>query len=253
MKKKELADKDFMEAINLIRGEAGTSVTLRIRRNTDQESSELDFVITRKEIQTPSISEAKIVEDTIGYVRIATFTQSDMISELKEALEELKDDGADRFILDLRNNGGGLVGNALNMAKLFLDETQIITIVQSKKLNIYYYQNQKFPEYEEDIVILQNKYSASATEMFAGAMKSNDRSYIIGETSYGKGSMQGIYSLPNGAALKFTIAKYLGPDGSKVDQVGITPDQEVDSSKLYTIGTKEDKAYQEAITHLKSS
>jgi carboxyl-terminal processing protease len=212
------------EAVSLIRGPKGTRVKLTIRREKIKETEEI--TITRDIIKIPAV-EWKLLDDYIAYVEILTFNKN-VDSEFKKAAQEITQSKAKGIVLDLRNDPGGLLDSAIDIASYFLDAGKIVAIEKfgdgreeqfKAKLNG---QLKIYP-----LIVLINKGSASASEILAGALKDNRGVLIIGETSFGKGSVQELADLPQKASLKITIAKWLTPSGKSIDENGIKPDIEV--------------------------
>jgi carboxyl-terminal processing protease len=210
------------EAVSKIRGEPGTKVTLTIFRNEWLEPK--DFEITREVINVP-IVKSKFIQPNIGYIKINSFgakTYSDFV----DAYRDLKARGADKFILDLRNNPGGYLEMAIKMSELFLDRGKVILKETRRNEGTKTIVSEGPGMIEEKVVILINQGSASASEIFAGALRDNLGVKLIGEKSFGKGSVQQTFSL-NGNLLKLTIAYWLTPQGIKLEGNGLRPDIEV--------------------------
>lgn len=203
----------------LIRGDKGTNVELEIIRKGEK----LTKSITRDEIKIQTV-EYNIIEN-IGYIQITSFISTRMNEELKIALE--KTSKCDGLILDLRNNTGGLLENAVYAAEKFITEGPIVSVVTrgGQKNTINASVNEI--KYNKPIVILINRGSASASEIFAGAMKDYNRAILVGQKSYGKGMVQNVIPLPNKSGLNITIAKYLTPLDNDINKIGITPHIEV--------------------------
>ncbi|OIP30362.1 MAG: hypothetical protein AUK47_25360 [Deltaproteobacteria bacterium CG2_30_63_29] len=219
---------DVADAVDLLRGEPGTSVKLMIERASEWKGLK-EFDVVRAEIQIPSVESAAL-EDQIGYVRLKGFqgnTYKDMVSHIAKVKAEMG--GLKGLILDLRGNPGGLLDQAIDISDEFISDGTIVTTVGSGKRY-----RKPYPAHEEDtqsdipIVVLIDPGSASASEIVAGALKNHDRALIVGETSFGKGSVQVLYELPqDGSALKLTIAQYLTPGDISIQSVGIVPDIEL--------------------------
>ena len=208
------------EAVSEIRGPAGTKVTLQILRGQDQ----LTFTITRSNITVPSVN-YKILTDNIGYMQINQFS-NDTSDLAQQAAQEFQQDKVKGVILDLRDNPGGLVDAAVNVSSLWLPEGEII--MQEKTGSTI---DKTYTSTGNDIlhgiptVVLINAGSASASEITTGALHDNNAAYVIGEKSYGKGVVQQIDNLPDGAELKVTIASWYRPNGQDINHIGITPDK----------------------------
>ncbi|MEM9149190.1 MAG: S41 family peptidase, partial [Cyanobacteria bacterium P01_F01_bin.3] len=175
-------------------------------------------------------------------------------SEFKSALEDLEQKGADAYILDLRNNPGGLLTAGIEVARMWLDEgTVVYTVNRQGSLGSYDANGKAITS--DPLVVLVNKGTASASEILAGALQDNERAQLVGETTFGKGLIQSLFDLPNGAGLAVTIAKYETPSHRDINKLGIEPDQAVDSSveRRQQFGTVEDAQYQAAVTLLSKS
>ena len=153
--------------------------------------------------------------DGYSYINIQTFIADTLPDEFSEAIENSKKNNAKGYIIDLRGNTGGLLSNALYIANLFLEKGDIVQIVNRNGA------------IKEPMVILINPLSASASEIFCGAMKDNNRAKLVGETTFGKGLVQRVYSMPNSTGMNLTISKYLTPNGTDIHKKGISPDYEV--------------------------
>jgi carboxyl-terminal processing protease len=210
------------EAVSEIRGPAGTKVTLQIIRGQNQ----LTFTITRNNITVPSVN-YKILTGNIGYMQINQFS-NDTSSLAQQAAQEFQQDKVKGVILDLRDNPGGLVDAAVNVSSLWLPEGE--TIMQEKTGNVV---DRTYASTGNDIldgiptVVLINAGSASASEITTGALHDNNAAYVIGQKSYGKGVVQQIDNLPDGAELKVTIASWYRPNGQDINHIGITPDKTI--------------------------
>ncbi len=208
----------LIEAVSKLRGRKGTQVAIHINRDSFTKSRE--FKITRDTIKIESV-EAFELDDGIRYVRIRDFQKN----TLDSIVENLKNGGEDPkgIILDLRGNPGGLLDQAERISDLFLTNGIIVTtkIGDSTK---HYHANDKDHQYSGNVVVLVDAGSASASEIVAGALKNNGRAVIIGERTFGKGSVQQIFDLHDGSALKLTIAQYLTPGDISIQDVGVTPD-----------------------------
>ena len=212
------------EVVKKLRGKKGTKVSLHVKRGKHQEL--LCFEIIRKIIELRSVY-SKSINDSIGYIRIVDFGNATLKS-FKDAITSLDKKEIKSLVLDLRNNPGGFVEQAVEISDCFLSKG---LIVKTKGRRSWQTKTYKATESKEDIhlplVVLINKGSASAAEIVAGALQCNKRATIIGTTSFGKGSVQGIFPLPDKTALSLTVAKYYIPDGSLIDGKGIKPDIEI--------------------------
>ena len=218
----QVQGKTLNEAVELMRGPVGSTLEITIRRVGLRKS--LVFNITREIIQVASVK-SEVLDEKIGYIRLTSFNENsdDQVKiKIKEFKKNKKIEG---YILDLRNNPGGLLGQAIKISDFFLDDGEIVS-TKGRKKN----ENQKWFAREGDIIngkaliVLINKGSASASEIVAGALKDHKRAVLVGEKSYGKGSVQSIIPLKNRGAIRLTISKYYLPSGKSISEVGVTPD-----------------------------
>jgi len=227
-----------MDAVNMIRGEVGTSLTLTIKREPVEDP--LYFTVTRGVIKLETVK-SEIIEDHIGYMRISQFSEP-TAETLREQINDLKVQGIDSMIIDLRNNPGGLLSSAIEIADMFLDEGVIVSIRgRNRSQNQVYKAHDRTFVPDLPLIVLVNKGSASGSEIFAGAIKDNKRGILIGETTFGKGSVQTVRELPDGSGVKITTALYYTPSGSSIHDVGIEPDEvvkEVEVTKDELTGIK---------------
>ena len=222
--KEQVQGKSLMEAVKLMRGPVGTEINLTVRRKNEKKP--LEFKVVRKIIEVQSVN-SKIIskEKNIGYVRLKSFNENSdnqFLKSLKKFEGTKKIKG---YIIDLRNNPGGLLTQAINITDFFLDDGEIVS-TKGRKIS----ETRKFFARRGDeikgkpLVVLINNGSASAAEIFAGALKDHKRAIILGENSYGKGSVQSIIPLKNGGGMRLTISKYYLPSGESISEVGVTPD-----------------------------
>ncbi len=210
------------DAVAKMRGKKGTSLTITIFREGMKEAK--DFTIVRDTIKIKSVK-AKMLHDNIGYVKLTQFQESSA-ADLKKALDKLKKEGMNSLILDLRNDPGGLLNSAVEVAEHFLPPKTLVVYIKGRKgdKNEYYTELQK-PGYTDiPMVVLVNQGSASASEIVAGALKDWNRAVIVGVQTFGKGSVQSLIPLSDGSGLRLTTAKYYTPKGTSIQGVGITPD-----------------------------
>ncbi len=220
----QVQGKSLMEAVKLMRGPVGTSIKLTIRRKNNKKP--LEFTIVRKIIEIKSVN-AQILgkNKDLGYIRLKSFNENSDKQFLDIVKKYEKNSKIKGYILDLRNNPGGLLNQAINITDFFLDDGQIVS---TKGRNIS--ETRKFFAKKGDevkgkpIIVIINNGSASASEIFAGALKDHKRAIILGESSYGKGSVQSIIPLRNGGGMRLTISKYYLPSGNSISEVGVTPD-----------------------------
>jgi carboxyl-terminal processing protease len=216
-------DLSLVEAVRKLRGPVGTVVRITVMRAGTGEL--LPFSIKRAHIQIQSIKDVKIVKDGIGYVRLTQF-QEHTGRDLEKALRELKKKGMRALILDLRNNPGGLLQVAIEIADKFIGGEKLLVYTKGrlKTQNIEFKAPGKAEFADYPLVILVNKGSASGSEIVAGAAQDWKRGIIVGGTTFGKGSVQSVLPLPDGSALRLTTAKYFTPKGRCIQKVGIDPD-----------------------------
>ena len=222
--KEQVQGKSLMEAVKLMRGPVGTSISLTIRRKNVKKP--LEFSIVRKIIEIQSVS-SKIIskEKNIGYVRLKSFNENSDNQFLKIIKKFEKNQKIKGYVIDLRNNPGGLLTQAINITDFFLDDGEIVSTKGRKVSETRKFFARKGDEIKgKPIVVLINNGSASASEIFAGALKDHKRAIILGENSYGKGSVQSIIPLKNGGGMRLTISKYYLPSGESISEVGVTPD-----------------------------
>lgn len=212
------------EVIRKIRGPLGTDVFLVLK----QTSGEIvNLSLKRTRIRVESIREARIIASGIGYIKLVEFVESTR-NDLDISLKQLKQEGARKLILDLRNNMGGSLTSAVGVAEKFLPKGSLVVkmIGDSPQDNLAYFACGVHPDVDMEILILVNRASASASEIVAGALKDHGRAKVVGEKTFGKGSVQTIYPLSDGQAIRLTRAHYLTPSGEFIDRKGIKPDIE---------------------------
>ncbi|MDB2353402.1 S41 family peptidase [Candidatus Pelagibacter bacterium] len=222
--KDQVQGKSLMEAVKLMRGPVGTTIDLTIRRKNVKKP--LEFKITRKIIQVQSVSSEIISKrKNIGYIRLKSFNENSDNQFLKSIKKFEKNSNIKGYVIDLRNNPGGLLTQAINITDFFLDDGEIVS-TKGRKIS----ETRKFFARRGDevngkpVIVMINNGSASASEIFAGALKDHKRAIILGENSYGKGSVQSIIPLRNGGGMRLTISKYYLPSGKSISEVGVTPD-----------------------------
>ena len=232
--------KQLDEATKVLKAEEGTTATLTIRRDNEEK----ELTVVRRKITVQHVA-SEMLENNIAYIQIDSF-DANVASSFEEQITSLMNNGATGIIIDLRNNGGGIVDEATGIADLFLDKGETILITKSKKEN-----NEEETKSERDpivkdipVVILVNEATASASEILAGALKDNYGATIIGKQTYGKGVIQTLYTLTDGSGIKITTEEYYTPNHNQINEVGITPDIEVD------ITENEDTQLQRAIEEL---
>jgi len=220
----------LMEAVKKLRGKPGTEVILTVLR--EKEHRLIDFKIVRDVIKIKSIKEAKVLEDNIGYIKLMEF-QENTTSDFKKALKELDAEGIEGLILDLRNNPGGLLDVAVDVTSEFLPQGKLIVYTKGRSEK----QNMEFKSkggsfLEKPVIVLINKGTASGAEILSGALQDNNRAVIIGQSSFGKASVQTIIPMKDGSALRLTTAHYYTPGGNLISEKGIQPDIVLKETKL---------------------
>ena len=244
----QVQGKTLSEAVELMRGPVGSKLEITIRRKGVKKA--LVFEITREIIEVKSVK-SKIIDDSVGYIRLTAFNENSS-KQIKNKIKKFKKNKINKYVLDLRNNPGGLLSQAVKISDFFLDNGEIVS-TKSRKSS----ENRKYFAKKGDIingktlVVLINYGSASASEIVAGALKDHKRAILIGKNSYGKGSVQSIIPLKNKGAIRLTISKYYLPSGKSISGTGIMPDIEVEeSSDEFRIGTETDNQLDFAITLL---
>ena len=246
----QVQGKSLTEAVELMRGPVGSGIELTIRRRGEKKA--LTFNIVREIIQIKSVK-AELLEKNIGYIRLTSFNENSG-KQIKREIERFeKNNNTESYILDLRNNPGGLLSQAIKIADFFLENGEIVSTKSRKS-----YENRKWFAKKGDIiggktlVVLINYGSASASEIVAGALKDHKRAILLGESSYGKGSVQSIIPLKNDGAIRLTVAKYYLPSGKSISEVGVSPDIEInEETEDFKIKTETDNQLDYAIKLLK--
>ena len=220
----QVQGKSLVEAVKLMRGPVGTSIELTIRRKNVKKS--LKFKIKRKIIEVKSVnSEIVGKQKNLGYIRVKSFNENSDKQFLEIVKKFEKESKVKGYILDFRNNPGGLLTQAINITDFFLDEGEIVSTKGRKASETRKFFARKGDEVDgKPLIVLINNGSASASEIFAGALKDHKRAIILGENSYGKGSVQSIIPLKDGGGMRLTISKYYLPSGNSISEVGVTPD-----------------------------
>ena len=242
----QVQGKSLSEAVDLMRGPVGSDIEITVRRKGEKKA--LTFVITREIIEVASVK-TEIKDKNIGYIRLTSFNENSS-SQIKQEIKKFKkNEKIDHFILDLRNNPGGLLSQAIKISDFFLKNGEIVS-TKSRRDN----ENRKWFAKPGDIldgktfIVLINYGSASASEIVAGSLKDHKRAILIGETSYGKGSVQSIIPLNNNGAIRLTVSKYYLPSGASISDVGVVPDFEVvEENEEFRINTITDNQLNFAI------
>ena len=242
----QVQGKSLSEAVELMRGPVGSSIELTIRRRGEKKA--LTFNVTREIIQIKSVK-AELLEKNIGYIRLTSFNENSA-GQIKKAINKFeKNKNLKSYILDLRNNPGGLLSQAIKISDFFLDNGEIVsTKSRQQSENRKWFAKKGDLTKGKTILVLINYGSASASEIVAGALKDHKRAILIGENSYGKGSVQSIIPLKNKGAIRLTVAKYYLPSGKSISEVGVSPDIEIDEeSDDFKIKTETDNQLNYAI------
>ncbi len=220
----DVTDMDLSSAVALVKGEKGTQVGLKIVRD----GATSDYTVVRDEIEVQTVNYA-ITEDNIGYISVSQF-ENVTAKQFKAAIEDLKSEGAKGIIIDIRNNPGGLLTTVISMLKDILPNG-LIVYTEDKDGNRKEYSDNDNEELDMPLAVLVNGNSASASEIFAGAIQDYGKGVIVGTQTFGKGIVQTVKPLTDGSAIKFTIAKYFTPKGQDIHGKGVTPDLVVEYDK----------------------
>jgi len=242
----QVRGKTLMEAVNLMRGPVGTSIEITVRRKSLRKAK--IFKIIREVIEIKSVV-SKLVDNKVGYLRLRAFNENSSDQLKKEIFEIEKNRELVGYILDLRNNPGGLLSQAIKVSDFFLDDGEIVS-TKGRKIR----ENRKFFAKKGDkidgkpLIVLINNGSASASEIVAGALQDQKRAILLGETTFGKGSVQSIIPLKNKGAIRLTISKYYLPSGKSISEVGVVPDIKVEEEdEEFSINTSTDNQLNYAI------
>ena len=242
----QVQGKSLSEAVDLMRGPVGSGIELTIRRRGEKKA--LIFNVIREVIQIKSVK-ADLLEKNIGYIRLTSFNENSGKQIEREIKKLEKNDSVKSYILDLRNNPGGLLSQAIKISDFFLENGEIVS-TKSRKAS----ENRKWFAKKGDLtngkklIVLINYGSASASEIVAGALKDHKRAILLGENSYGKGSVQSVIPLKNKGAIRLTVAKYYLPSGKSISEVGVSPDIEIgEENEDFRIKTETDNQLDYAI------
>ena len=242
----QVQGKSLSEAVDLMRGPVGSGIELTIRRRGEKKA--LIFNVIREIIQIKSVK-TDLLEKNIGYIRLTSFNENSGKQIEREIKKLEKNDSVKSYILDLRNNPGGLLSQAIKISDFFLENGEIVS-TKSRKAS----ENRKWFAKKGDLtngkklIVLINYGSASASEIVAGALKDHKRAILLGENSYGKGSVQSIIPLKNRGAIRLTVAKYYLPSGKSISEVGVSPDIEIgEENEDFRIKTETDNQLDYAI------
>ena len=235
----QVQGKSLSEAVELMRGPVGSDIEITVRRRGERKA--LTFTITREIIEVASVK-TEIKDKNVGYIRLTSFNENSSDQIKKKLGEFKKNKNIEKYMLDLRNNPGGLLSQAIKISDFFLENGEIVS-TKSRKNS----ENRKWFAKKGDIIdgdtilVLINYGSASASEIVAGALKDHKRAILIGEATYGKGSVQSIIPLDNKGAIRLTVSKYYLPSGDSISDVGVVPDFEVaEESDSFRINTETD-------------
>ena len=242
----QVQGKTLSEAVELMRGPVGSDIEITVRRRGERKA--LIFTITREIIQVASVK-SEIKNDQTAYIRLTSFNENSS-KQIKNKIKEFKKNKKIKnYILDLRNNPGGLLSQAIKISDYFLENGEIVSTKSKRK-----YENRKWFAKKGDIidgetmVILINYGSASASEIVAGALQDHKRAILVGESTYGKGSVQSIIPLQNDGAIRLTVSKYYLPSGKSISEIGVDPDIEVaESSNDFRLDTETDNQLKLAV------
>tara|TARA_A100001011_G_scaffold395720_1_gene491573 strand:- start:5387 stop:6517 length:1131 start_codon:yes stop_codon:yes gene_type:complete len=242
---KQVQGNSLMEAVKMMRGPVGSKIKLTIRRKGEKKA--LEKTIKREIIQVQSV-ESKIFKKKVAYLRLKSFNNNSSKQLVKKINNFEKEDNPTGYILDLRNNPGGLLTSAIKVTDFFLDDGEIVSTKGRRAL-----ENRRFFASKGDkingkpVIVLINNGSASASEIVAGALKDHKRAIVLGENTYGKGSVQSVIPLSDGGGIRLTVSKYYLPSGESISEVGVAPDIFVEESDSFEANTDEDNQLNYAI------
>lgn len=241
----EYTAKDMTVASNKIKGEEGTTVKIEILRGSETKT----FELIRENIKVNPV-EGKVISNNIGYIEFSSFDDG-TAEEFKLKFEELQKQGIESLIIDLRNNGGGIVDEALEIADYILEKDDVILYEVDKNGKEKIEKSKNNPIINMPIIILTNENTASSSEILAGALKDHEKAKIVGTKTYGKGVIQQLLTLPDGSGLKITSEEYLTPNRTKINEIGIEPDEKVELpdtvKNILLVDEKDDTQLQKAI------
>ncbi len=242
----QVQGKSLSEAVDIMRGPVGSDIEITVRRRGVKKA--LTFIITREIIKVASVK-SRIIDEKTGYLRLTSFNENSSDQIKKEIKKFKKNKNIENYILDLRNNPGGLLAQAIKISNFFLDNGEIVsTRSKRKRENKKWFAKKGDILKNETMVLLINYGSASAAEIVAGALKDHKRAILIGENTYGKGSVQSIIPLQNDGAIRLTVSKYYLPSGKSISEVGVTPDFKVlESSDDFKLNSDTDNQLEFAL------
>ena len=246
----QVQGKTLSEAVDLMRGPVGSSIELTVRRRGEKKA--IKFNITREIIEIQSVK-TELLQNDIGYIRLTSFNENSSEQIEKKIINLEKSQNIKAYILDLRNNPGGLLSQAIRISDFFLDNGEIVSTKSRKASeNRKWFANKGDLTKGKTLIVLINYGSASASEIVAGALKDHKRAIVLGENSFGKGSVQSIIPLKNKGAIRLTVAKYYLPSGKSISEVGVIPDIEInEEGDEFRIKTETDNQLSYAIKLLK--
>lgn len=245
----DVTGEDLSTVVAKMKGEEGTTVTLKVVR--DGEKDYLDITVTRREIESKTVA-AKMLDKKTGYIAVSAFEEVTK-KQFHQALDELEKQGQKKLIIDLRDNGGGLLDTAVNMLDRMLPKGLLVYTKDKRGEGEKYYSTDE-EYFDKPVVILVNENTASASEVFSGAMQDYEKAVLLGDTTFGKGIVQSVITLSDGTAVKLTTSKYYTPKGRNIHGSGLKPDVKVTSNdsvtKLKKSGIKVDNQIQAAFKYL---
>ncbi len=248
---KECTAEDFEVISTYIKGKEGTRVKIQVQRGEET----LDFEVERKNIELYPIK-SEILENKIGYINVTTFDEG-CSKEFKENYDKLEKEKITSLIVDLRNNGGGIVDEALEILDYILDKDSVMMITANKEGKEVIEKAKKKASINMPIVVLVNENTASASEIFVSALKENNKAQIVGTKTYGKGVIQELLTLSDGSGIKITTEEYYTPNKNKINKVGITPDVEIELPEnienIFSLERKDDTQLRRAVDILKEN
>ena len=250
---KRLIDEDLNQVVSMTKGEEGTPLTMTVYRESSGEK--LEFRMKRAKVEDDTVTYS-MLQDQIGYVAVSSFEEV-TTDQFTEAIEALEESGMQKLIIDLRDNGGGLLSTVSSMLDYMLPKGKVLVTIKSKNGTGDTIRAKTKHSFDKPLVILTNGESASASELFAGAIKDYGAGTLVGTTTFGKGIVQNIYPLPDGSAIKLTESKYYTPSGKNIHGTGIKPDVEIDlpqeQLEMAEVPLSEDVQVQKAVKVLQKS
>ncbi len=248
----EIVDQELSLVVDMIRGKEGTVAKVKIYRPSIEEY--LEFEITRRVVENVSVY-SEVLEGNIGYIQVQEFNDKTS-PEFITAMKEMEKQNVEGIIIDLRDNPGGLLDAVVEMCDYIMDEGPIVTTKDKRGKVLFAYDSDAEQSVDIPMVVLINGNSASASEIFAGAMKDTGKASLVGTTTYGKGIVQSVLPLSDGTAIKLTVAKYFTPSGNDIHEVGIEPDYEVelpdDRQNAVNLEREDDTQLEKAIEVIES-